>query len=529
MRRSRTGIFPFVFFIYICVLMVASIAAVVYVRNLLYEHEMCQPTRKVEEAIELLRQDAQAGTIWENITFPNVNVGEFEKDVNIKEQYNKLIASDNLEYDPTSVGVPENQLKYIISSDGFELAELILEKDGEAKTRLILFNIQKWKIKSVKPIITSHSYTLSVPSDFFVEINGIKLTEAYGEKDGEAGIIYKITNLYMKPEVKIYDFAGNFANYEISGKQIIPELYNFSLTLPSQLNVELNGNKHEGEELENGSIRHDIRLLTKPDVKISDNFGNKITYEGGNKIPLTTFTVYATTDYTVKVDGADVPPSAVTEERNKEYEGYYGLSELGDETLNAKIDAIPLNKIYNIAILKDNADITIKDKEGKNVSFDKKLKTLDLTKFNVYDVVRGEVASEIDLHDVARKYSLLMSDDLELSEIKDYLIVGSYQYNEANDYVSGTDITFTSPHTLKDPIFNKEVISNYTQISDDCFSVDVYLVKPMDLLSGGKYWKTVDDIMNETLYFIKYDDPNNNSDTESWKLAAMRAGGRNEQ
>jgi hypothetical protein len=118
-----------------------------------------------------------------------------------------------------------------------------------------------------------------------------------------------------------------------------------------------------------------------------------------------------------------------------------------------------------------------------------------------------------------------MSNDLKMNEIKEYLIAGSFQYEEASKYAGGVDSSFTSPHTLKDPIFTKEYVSNYVQISPDCFAVDVYLVKPMDLLSGGKYWKTVEDIFNERLYFIRYDDPNDNQDSYVWKLVGMRARG----
>ena len=71
----------------------------------------------------------------------------------------------------------------------------------------------------------------------------------------------------------------------------------------------------------------------------------------------------------------------------------------------------------------------------------------------------------------------------------------------------------------------REYVLTYVQISPDCFAVDVYLVKPMDLLSGGKYWKTVEDIFNERLYFIRYDDPNDNQDSYVWKLVGMRARG----
>lgn len=523
MRRSIKGTFPFIYFVFLCLLIVACIVSVIYVNSLLKEYEASQPEKRVEEAITLLVKDAKSGDIWSNISFPDLSTGKFEKGIDLKKQYTILLSGDNLNYKIKNGSDTENERKYSIVSEGFELAELTLEKDGEAKTKLAVFTIQNWKIKSVRPVIESHTYSLSVPTDFSVSVNGVALTEADGTKSGETGIDYKISDVFLKPDIVISDNRGNIAKYTLKGSRIIPELYNYSLTLPSTLSVELNGETHKGEILDDGRVKHDIRLLTKPSVKISDNFGNKVDYSGGNDLPLTYMTVYATSDYTVKVLGSDVPPSSITEEKNPEFDAYYKLEELNDESLRDKIKAIPLNKIYNIAILKDNAEIVISNKNGQNVPFDKNLKVLDLTKHNVYDVVPESISSEINVLDVAGKYSLLMSNDLKMNEIKDHLIVGSYQYEEAKKYAGGIDISFTSPHTLKDPIFTKQLASNCTVITDDCFSIDVYLVKPMDLLSGGVYWKTVDDIFNERLYFIKYDDPNNDADTYSWKLVGMRA------
>ncbi|MBR6808094.1 MAG: hypothetical protein IKM46_06925 [Clostridia bacterium] len=524
MKRSSGSAFPFVYFIYVCLLIVASIASIIYVKSLLDEYEMSQPSRKVEEAIELLKEDAKNGVIWNNITFPDINQGEFEKDINLKEQYALLLSSDELEYKAVSKSdIPKNEKVYSLQVNELEVAELTLEADGDVKSRLLVFHIQHWKIKSVRPVISAHNYTLSVPSDYTVKINGIRLTEADGEKVGETGMDYKLSSIYLIPKIEISDSNGNVANYKIRGNKIIPELYNYSLTLPAQLTVELNGEIHEGETLEDGSVRHDIRLLTKPTVKISDCFGNKITYEGGNKLPLTYLTLHVNSRYTVKVDGADVPPSVINETKNSEFESYYKLSELGDESLDAVIKSIPMNKEYKIAILKDNAEVTVKDNEGNIVDFDKNAKIVDLTALDFADSVPEDIAAEIDVLDVAGKYHLLMSNDLKMNDIKNYLVTGTYQYEEATKYAGGVDSSFTSPHTLKDPIFSSQAVLKYVPISSDCFAVDVNLVKPMDLLSGGKYWKTVEDIFSERLYFVRYDDPNNNSDSYSWKLVGMRA------
>ena len=60
-------------------------------------------------------------------------------------------------------------------------------------------------------------------------------------------------------------------------------------------------------------------------------------------------------------------------------------------------------------------------------------------------------------------------------------------------------------------------MTNYVKITDDCFSVDVSFSKHM-ILSNGE----LVDTMNERLYFVKYDNPADDWDTPTWKLASMK-------
>ena len=73
---------------------------------------------------------------------------------------------------------------------------------------------------------------------------------------------------------------------------------------------------------------------------------------------------------------------------------------------------------------------------------------------------------------------------------------------------------FTSPHTLLNPTFTDEKVTNFVWITEDCFSVDISFNKGM-LLNNGT---TVIDPMNERFIFLKYDDPNNQYDKASWRL-----------
>ena len=86
-----------------------------------------------------------------------------------------------------------------------------------------------------------------------------------------------------------------------------------------------------------------------------------------------------------------------------------------------------------------------------------------------------------------------MTNDLAFSRIRGYLIPGSYQYEVAQKYATGVDITFTSRHTLDDPAFTGNTVTNFVWITEDCFSVDISFVKHMRLWYGTP----VDDAMND--------------------------------
>lgn len=508
MKKNGTGVFKFVYFIYLCVLLLVSICCIAYVGSLLTDYEEAQPERRVSEAVEIISRDAVDGTIWSSISFPEVETGKFEKELDLQKIYTDLLKSGKLEFSP-KVGVnEEGKLIYNIESEGFILAEVVLKAVGEPVTKLAVFNYQEWKVASVRPILEAREYTLSVPADFKVTLNGVELSDEEINNSNESGVDYKVTGIYMKPSFKISDKAGNVAKYSIKGNRVVPEFYNYTLTLPSSLTVKLNGTLHEGETLSDGRVKHDIRLLTKPEVKISDLFGNIVNYEGGNDLPLTYMALKATDKHTVTVGGSPVPATAVTDAANSEFEAF-----------SAYVEGLPTVKEYNIAILKEDADIVIKDETGTVVEYEKGIKALDLTAAVGLDSIPSDISTEIDVLQIAKNWSLFTSQDLSFQEVAKSLIKSSYQYQVATKYANGIDITFTSVHTLMDPPFTDESVKNFVQYTDTCFSVDISFVKHM-LLSDGQ---VVDVPMNDTCFFVKYDDPDNYNDTLSWKLVGMKA------
>ena len=116
---------------------------------------------------------------------------------------------------------------------------------------------------------------------------------------------------------------------------------------------------------------------------------------------------------------------------------------------------------------------------------------------------------KVDVLDVAQKWSLFMSKDYPIGQLVAYLLPDSYQYKMAVKYASSIDITFTSSHVLNDPAFTEVSVTNFKQITEDCFAVDISFVKHMILRNGLK----VDDPMNDRFYFVN---------RNGWKLAGMK-------
>jgi len=213
--------------------------------------------------------------------------------------------------------------------------------------------------------------------------------------------------------------------------------------------------------------------------------------------------------YTVQVDGAAVPAKAVATVPNPNYAHFADY-----------VDGLPSISTYNIAILKDDAAITVTDPGGKAVALEEGVTAHNLTADPVgLDAVPAEIAAQVDVLDIAKKWSLFMSADLAFSKLSPSLISGSYQYQVAKKYATGIDITFISNHILRDPAFTGESVSNFVRITEDCFSVDIRFTKHMYLTRTGE---NVDDTLNDRFYFVRCDDTDDGKDNPAWKLATMK-------
>lgn len=506
--KKRKMAFRRVYFTYLCILTVLVVSALIYVNALLVQYEECQPENRVMEAAAVLAREALDEGFWSKYSLPEVEAGALEQNIDIVKAYLSLYTDGNIEFSQKAGAHREDELFFTLENNGVMLAEIKLKAVGPAVTKLAVLSFREWRIEDIKPVVEPCDYTISVPVSFKVSVNGTALTEEDGIAGDKHDITYTVQNVYLTPDFDITDQSGNTVSYTIKNHEVIADFFQYSLTLPGALKVKVNGEEWEGEEIDDNVIRYNITMLAKPVIEISDYYGNTIDYEENEELSLTLMTISADSRYVVEVSGQPVPSQAVCVYDNPQY-----------AQLVPYVEELPKVNVYQIAILKENAGITVKDENGQSLSMDSGSANYDFTsRINGLAEVPEMVSAEVDVLDIAQKWSLFMSNDMPFSEIKQYFIAGSYQYEAAAKYARGIDITFISEHTLLDPTFTENSVTNFSWIADNCFSVDISFVKNIRLRTGKK----VDDVMNDRFYFVKYDDTDDHIDNPAWKIVCMK-------
>lgn len=506
--KKRGISFKVIYLIYLLMVIMAVVAALLYVNKSLHEYEAMRPEVCVTEAMTQLAADAKEGDFFAEYDLGEVKPGAYEAHMDVEKQYLELFKIGEMSFVQKNVSHAEDELYYSIEKDGINLAEVKLKAAGEAYTRLTVLNFREWQIEWVKPLWNAQDYTLTVPEDFYVSINGMEVKR----EDGTAGegnqITYTFPGLYQRPDFVIKNHLGEPVNFAIKDGVVLAEFYDYTLMLPAALWVTVDGAAFEGETQADGRVRYYIRTLKKPSICIEDSYGNCVNYEGGTTLPLTQYEITADSRYTLTYVGHEIIDWMVEFSDNPEYAAFAEY-----------VPDIPRIATYHIAILEDNAEVAIQDVQGNLLSYDKAVREHDFTRrVDGASGVPEEIVKEIDVLSAAQSWSLFMSNDLPFAEVKSFLIKDSYQYEVARKYATGVDIRFTSQHTLLNPAFTEEKVGNFMWLAENCFSVDISFVKHMQLRTGKK----VDDAMNDRFYFVKYDDTDDGVENPAWKIASMK-------
>lgn len=282
--------------------------------------------------------------------------------------------------------------------------------------------------------------------------------------------------------------------------------YAFHLTAPASVIVKSNGQVLQGD-ITDGKATYDLRTLTPPNVEICDILGNSVPFDQKNLPKFTDYKV--TVPYHYTVCGVEPVPLAAASLEPVEELKY----------VKEYCPDVPDTATYILSLLSDEPSFKILDNNGKEVEFTMENRQVTIQEFSGQDSL--PISVDIDPLQVAKLWSLFMTNDLTgsnhgYSQLSPYLIKGSYLQDVAKKWATGQDITFTSAHTLKDPPFQVEEVSNYVVYSENCFSCDIRLEKKLVLTRTGE---EVDDVIHSTFYFVKYDDTDNGVNDTHWVLA----------
>ena len=91
------------------------------------------------------------------------------------------------------------------------------------------------------------------------------------------------------------------------------------------------------------------------------------------------------------------------------------------------------------------------------------------------------------------------------------------QYQAAFQF-KGDKLLGLDDHTLDNPPFNSEEVSEYVKFSDECFSCRIKFNKPMHMANGVNKV----DVVDSTYYFVYYDDSEDGIDNPHWALVDTR-------
>lgn len=486
---KNKNLFKWIYIGFAALLAGLMLMAILYVRGLLVDYEAARPERQAELAISQLAQESKAEGYWEKFDLPDV-------DDATKTAFLRLCQAEGLNYLAQSASA-EDEMEYLIRKGSFPLAQVTLKAKGPQETKLAVFTMREWEIKEILPLLEERTYTATLPEGFGLMADGKKLTaKTEGGKNR-----FTLSGVYLEPQFKVTAADGTEIGYEIKNFKVLPEIYEYSLTLPATIKVEMNGKALEGVAQTGGRLRYEIMELQKPQITLSDLYGNTATYEGKESLPMTYMSLQVPAEYEVLLEGKAVAEEAVEGLIMEEY-----------ALLENLVHELPSAVHYEIAILKENAKIEVKDGAGAPVELDAGASEQDLTKpLPKQDAVPEEIAKEIDVLQVAQHWSLFMSNDRTFTEMAKEMDPDSYQYEVAKKYSTSIDKQFFASHTLLSPAFTENKVSNFTQITPDAFSVEVRFVKRMRLNNGGK---VVEDAMNDCFYFVRNED--------GWRLAALK-------
>ena len=322
----------------------------------------------------------------------------------------------------------------------------------------------------------------------YCDFNNITLNELDGNKDN-----YKkaIANTIKSSNI----------SYKLNSKKKAQEpVYGVYANDEKIMDVTLSIKKHN----------HRLGLFSYPVWQVKDC---KIGGERG----IYYYDILVPDNYSVKVNGTRLDEKYISDS-------------ITDDNYNVLAKYVDLPKLVNYKL--DNfasiPNIVIENENNDQIDYkinNHKVEIINIKQnVNTYEEAKQYLAEDIDVLDIAEKWSLFLTDDLKgnkhgFNVLNQYLINETSLYDMAYKWATSVDITFTSTHKLKDPAFTNTKVSDFEIYGKNAFSCTVYLEKNMTIANGNDKV----DVMHDKLYFVYYDDTDDGKDNPRWKWVDMKS------
>ena len=316
-----------------------------------------------------------------------------------------------------------------------------------------------------------------------------------------------LVSIESERETKLIVF--NFEKWEIAATKAA--VISGEIEMSSSLTLKISDKKVEGTPSKNkGYTVYNFQTLTTPEIVVSDLAGESTVYDPTKKLMTYGYKVMIPSVYGLTANGKEVDSSSALRSESDDF-----------RDIEAYCDTVPADLTYDMVFLSNNVNFEITDQNGKKLDYEMKNRCIQLELRPTGAAVPEDILDRIDVLDAAHKWSLFMTNDLAgqtngYYKLEEYLIEDSYLAEKAYKWATGVDHTFTSPHTLENPPFKNDVVTDYVRYSDKCFSCVITFDKPMHLNSGQKQV----DSMDSTFYFVNLAEEGKAPD---WKILAIRA------
>lgn len=289
-------------------------------------------------------------------------------------------------------------------------------------------------------------------------------------------------------------------------------MYSEEFSLPPSVSVYLNGKKAEGSLSEDGkTVGYKLYSITEPDIVLTDGLGNSVKYSNEGKYSFKEYKITVPSNFTVM--GKDIL-SPVSESGSP-------IDSLAN--MYTYFPDMPVMCSYDLFVMENGEySPTLLDNYGQEIDISEMGDVISITEQAAKEEMPQNLENPPDPLEIAKLWSLFMTDDLNgdkhgLYTMEKYLFKSTAQYERAREWATGVDITFTSIHTLSDPPFTQAEIKNFVSYNDKCFSCEIYLEKPLHIVTGD-----ITDTLHGVFYFGYIDDTDNGTDDPHWGIIEIQ-------